>query len=282
MTVLAGTRHRVELPHELSASRVERAHVPGWPTRCAFGRGGADDDQVPIESGRRRDHVFVARSRVDTGSQIDTAARSELRPWLTGRRIEREQPAVTRAGKNRARAAAPGPRPPPWPPGPLAPWPLAPRPPGPRPPGPRCPPTPRRRDAAARIAWAGPPADRTPTAACRCRHRAPARGWWGRQVERPVDEYRPRLKGGYLPFRVGPFSTGELAGMKLPGALQLRDVVARDRSDRSEPGGGVRIGAVGWGRVWAPACRNAAVASAAGMIERVISASGRPPRTSPG
>jgi hypothetical protein len=46
----------------------------------------------------------------------------------------------------------------------------------------------------------------------------------GGQVEKTVDEHRPRLEGGDLTLRIGPFSTGELAGVKLPDALKLRHV----------------------------------------------------------
>ena len=91
---LAALRDGVELPHQLSGARVERAHVAGRIVLVgeAIADAVADDDQVLVDDRRRRVGVVLLVDRPDQAfAQIDDAVVAESRDRRAGLRIELNQ-----------------------------------------------------------------------------------------------------------------------------------------------------------------------------------------------
>src|SRR5262245_56513961 len=94
MTGLARLRYCVEPPDLFARPRVECAHVARRVAliRQSIAHAVAEDDEIPVDDGRRRVRVVTRIDRpAEPLGQIDRSVRAERRDRFAGLAIERDE-----------------------------------------------------------------------------------------------------------------------------------------------------------------------------------------------
>src|SRR4029453_18353204 len=105
-----GPRHGVERPQQLAGARIPPANVAvETETRRLLAVVAADDDDVLIDRGRRRETEPAVDVAAHAGLEIDGAIVAETGRWLTALRIDGDRAIARPTEQSRRRVAIPGP-----------------------------------------------------------------------------------------------------------------------------------------------------------------------------